>query len=173
MRWKISHGGHDPRHIDLVATFALLILIVAACRYLSAGSDPPSATAFIVPNLPTPLTTEAVVTVTAAAARGPQIQLTEPPPAPPTTTIPVPPHYATWLKLAQCESGGNWSINTGNGFYGGLQFTITSWRGAGGWQHASRPDLAEPLDQMWAAETLLMMQGWGAWPACARRLGLR
>ncbi|HEV7602757.1 MAG TPA: hypothetical protein VGO49_21200 [Bradyrhizobium sp.] len=50
MRWKIGHGGHDPRRIDLVAAFALLILIVAACRYLSSSSDAPSTTAFIVPS---------------------------------------------------------------------------------------------------------------------------
>jgi hypothetical protein len=49
-RWKIGHGGHDSRHIDLVATFALPILIVAACRFLSTGSDAPSTTAFIVPS---------------------------------------------------------------------------------------------------------------------------
>ena len=50
MRWKNGHGGHDPRHIDLIATFALLILIVAACRFLSPGPDAPSTTAFIVPS---------------------------------------------------------------------------------------------------------------------------
>jgi hypothetical protein len=49
MRWKIGHGDHDPRHIDLIAAFALLVLIVAACRFLS-GSDAPSTTAFIVPS---------------------------------------------------------------------------------------------------------------------------
>jgi hypothetical protein len=121
-------------------------------------------------NLP-PMLTPATVAV--VAARGPAIQLTEPPPAPPTTTIPVPPHFDVWVELAECESGGDWSINTGNGYYGGLQFTLTSWNATGGWQHAPRPDLADALDQMWAAEVLLMHQGWGAWPACARRLGLR
>src|ERR1700710_806410 len=50
MRWKTGHGGHDPRHIDLIATFALLVLIVAACRFLTARSDAPSVTAFIVPS---------------------------------------------------------------------------------------------------------------------------
>jgi hypothetical protein len=50
MRWKISHRGHDPRHIDLIAVFALLILIVAACRFLSGRSNPPPTTAFIVPS---------------------------------------------------------------------------------------------------------------------------
>ncbi len=50
MRWKIGHGGHDPRHVDLIAAFALLILIVAACHFLSAGSGTPSTTASIVPS---------------------------------------------------------------------------------------------------------------------------
>ena len=50
MRWKTSHRDHDPRHVDLIAAFALLILIVAACRYLSSSSDTPSTTAFIVPS---------------------------------------------------------------------------------------------------------------------------
>jgi hypothetical protein len=99
-----------------------------------------------------------------------QIQITEPPPPPPQ---PLPEHHDIWLRLAECESGGDWSINTGNGFYGGLQFTLTSWRAAGGGQYASRPDLASMLGQMWTAERLLDVQGWGAWPACARRLGLR
>jgi hypothetical protein len=50
MRWKIGHGGHDPRHVDLIATFALLILIVAACRFLSGSTAAPPTTAFIVPS---------------------------------------------------------------------------------------------------------------------------
>jgi hypothetical protein len=50
MRWKISHRGHDPRQIDLIAIFALLILIVAACRFLGGGSEAPSTTAFIDPS---------------------------------------------------------------------------------------------------------------------------
>jgi hypothetical protein len=50
MRWKISHRGHDPRQIDLIAILALLILIVAACRFFGRGSDPPGTTAFVVPS---------------------------------------------------------------------------------------------------------------------------
>lgn len=78
----------------------------------------------------------------------------------------------TWNRLAGCESGGNWSINTGNGYYGGVQFSLSSWRYAGGTAWASRPDLATRAEQVWAAERLLARQGWGAWPACSRRLGL-
>lgn len=78
----------------------------------------------------------------------------------------------TWNRLAQCESGGNWSINTGNGYYGGLQFSLASWRYVDGDRHAPRPDLATRTQQVWAAERLLDVQGWSAWPACSRKLGL-
>ncbi|MFG2141592.1 transglycosylase family protein [Streptomyces sp. NPDC048650] len=73
---------------------------------------------------------------------------------------------ATWDKVAQCESGGNWSINTGNGYYGGLQFSNSSWAAAGGTQYASRADLATKAQQISAAEKLLAIQGPGAW-SCA------
>ena len=76
---------------------------------------------------------------------------------------------ATWDALAQCESGGNWSINTGNGFYGGLQFTQQSWNGVG---MSGSPATATREQQIEAGERLLAIQGWGAWPACSAKLGL-
>ena len=76
---------------------------------------------------------------------------------------------ATWDALAQCESGGNWSINTGNGFYGGLQFTQQSWNGVG---MSGSPANATRAQQIEAGERLLAIQGWGAWPACSAKLGL-
>lgn len=76
---------------------------------------------------------------------------------------------ATWDALAQCESGGNWSINTGNGFYGGLQFTQQSWTGVG---MSGSPATATREQQIEAGERLLAIQGWGAWPACSAKLGL-
>ena len=76
---------------------------------------------------------------------------------------------ATWDALAQCESGGNWSINTGNGFYGGLQFTQQSWNGVG---MSGSPATATHAQQIEAGERLLAIQGWGAWPACSAKLGL-
>lgn len=78
---------------------------------------------------------------------------------------------ATWDAVAECESGGNWSINTGNGYYGGLQFSQSSWAAAGGTQYASRADLASKGQQIAAAEKLLDLQGPGAW-ACAGAGGL-
>ncbi|SES13976.1 transglycosylase family protein [Streptomyces qinglanensis] len=77
----------------------------------------------------------------------------------------------TWDKVAQCESSGNWQANTGNGYYGGLQFSQSSWAAAGGTAYASRADLATKDQQIAVAEKLLKMQGPGAW-ACAGAGGL-
>lgn len=79
---------------------------------------------------------------------------------------------ATWDAVAQCESGGNWSINTGNGYYGGLQFSQSSWAAAGGLKYAPRADLATKAQQIAVAERLLDMQGPGAW-GCASAGNLR
>jgi hypothetical protein len=79
---------------------------------------------------------------------------------------------STWDRLASCESGGNWGINTGNGYYGGVQFDVGTWRSNGGGAFASRPDLAGKSEQITVAERVLDARGWGPWPACSRRLGL-
>src|SRR5947209_15945746 len=79
---------------------------------------------------------------------------------------------STWDRLAGCESGGRWSINTGNGFYGGLQFTASTWRGFGGTAYAPRADLATRAQQIAIAERVLRVQGWKAWPACTAKLHL-
>lgn len=124
---------------------------------------------------------ELPATVTEEAERGVAYQET-PLPTTTTTTESVPvtsetppaiPHYGTWLRLAECESNGNWHINTGNGFYGGLQFTNQSWKGAGGLKYAQRADWATPEQQMIIAERLLDLQGWNAWPGCSNKLSLR
>jgi resuscitation-promoting factor RpfA len=73
---------------------------------------------------------------------------------------------STWDSVAGCESGGNWSINTGNGYYGGLQFSQSTWEAYGGGQYASRADQATREEQIAVAEQTLAGQGWGAW-ACA------
>ncbi|NUL49184.1 cell wall function protein [Cellulosimicrobium funkei] len=83
------------------------------------------------------------------------------------------PTSGAWQALAQCESGGNWSINTGNGYYGGLQFSASSWAGAGGTQYAPLPHQATPAEQIATAEVLRANGGWGHWPACSAQLGLR
>jgi len=75
-----------------------------------------------------------------------------------------------WSGVAQCESSGNWHINTGNGFYGGLQFTQSTWDAYGGQSFASRADLASEAAQVTVAERVLDGQGVGAWPVCGRYL---
>jgi LysM repeat protein len=75
-----------------------------------------------------------------------------------------------WSAVAQCESSGNWSINTGNGYYGGLQFSPSTWSAYGGNAYASRADLASPAQQIAVAERVLGGQGAGAWPTCGSRL---
>jgi resuscitation-promoting factor RpfA len=76
-----------------------------------------------------------------------------------------------WDALAQCESGGRWNINTGNGYYGGVQFTASTWRAYGGTQFAARADLASREQQIAVAGRVLAGQGPGAWPACSRSTG--
>ncbi|OIJ67264.1 transglycosylase family protein [Streptomyces mangrovisoli] len=78
----------------------------------------------------------------------------------------------TWDKVAACESSGNWHINTGNGFYGGLQFTQSTWEAYGGTRYAARADLATKDQQIAVAEKVLDGQGPGAWPVCSLRAGL-
>jgi resuscitation-promoting factor RpfA len=76
---------------------------------------------------------------------------------------------SAWDKLAQCESGGNWKINSGNGYYGGIQFNATTWRAFGG---SGMPHQASKSEQIAVAERTLAAQGWNAWPACSRKMGL-
>ena len=80
------------------------------------------------------------------------------------------PSGSVWDKLAKCESGGNWSINTGNGYYGGLQFSLGTWRAYGG---SGLPSNASREQQIAIAKKLQADAGWGAWPACSRKVGLR
>ncbi|MFD3543470.1 transglycosylase family protein [Streptomyces sp. NPDC058662] len=77
-----------------------------------------------------------------------------------------------WDCVADCESGGRWAVNTGNGFYGGLQFGQPTWEEYGGTAFAARADLASREQQIRVAEAVLGAQGWEAWPACSKRYGL-
>jgi LysM repeat protein len=124
--------------------------------------------------------------VTAAMARAAQAAIPDPPPPAPASTAPVSysqpgpssaaPVYSSapastgggvnWNAIAACESGGNWSISTGNGFYGGLQFTQQTWLGYGGGQYAGSANLATPSEQIAVAQRVLAGQGIGAWPVC-------
>ncbi|MFF6992855.1 transglycosylase family protein [Streptomyces sp. NPDC010273] len=76
-----------------------------------------------------------------------------------------------WDRIAQCESGGNWHINTGNGYYGGLQFSAGTWRAYGGSAYAATADQASKSAQITVAGKVQRAQGWGAWPVCSVRAG--
>jgi LysM repeat protein len=104
----------------------------------------------------------------APAAPAPQMSYVAPAAPRPTPPAPVAANYATgstvWDHIAACESGGNWAINTGNGYYGGLQFTQATWAGAGGLQYAPRADLASRDQQIAVASKLSLSN----WPVCGR-----
>lgn len=77
-----------------------------------------------------------------------------------------------WDQVAACESNGNWSVNTGNGYYGGLQFSTSTWGAFGGRWYAARADQATKSQQIAIARRVLAVQGPGAWPTCGARAGL-
>lgn len=108
---------------------------------------------------------------TAASVATPSSQQSTPAPARTSTLRPIGQiSGSVWDRLAQCESSGNWAINTGNGYYGGLQFSLSSWRAVGG---SGYPHQASKSEQIARAEKLQAIQGWGAWPACTIKLGIR
>ncbi|QKW26850.1 LysM peptidoglycan-binding domain-containing protein [Streptomyces seoulensis] len=76
-----------------------------------------------------------------------------------------------WDRIARCESGGDWHINTGNGYYGGLQFAASTWRAYGGAAYAATADRASRSQQIAVATRVQQAQGWGAWPVCSARAG--
>jgi LysM repeat protein len=99
--------------------------------------------------------------LTAASVAG-TVALTGPAAATPTSSV-------DWDAIAKCESGGNWSINTGNGYHGGLQFSPRTWRAHGGSRYANTANRASRAEQIRIAERVLDKQGIGAWPTCGRK----
>jgi resuscitation-promoting factor RpfB len=89
------------------------------------------------------------------------------------TAVPTISDGSIWDALASCEAGGNWAINTGNGFYGGVQFDQNTWERSGGLDYAPRADLATREEQIAVATVTQQRQGWGAWPVCSVRAGAR
>jgi hypothetical protein len=119
------------------------------------------------------VTTAAPPTTAAPTTTAPPPTTAAPQPAPepqPASTYGDPYDPATWDRLAGCESGGNWHIDTGNGYYGGLQFSLQSWQGVGG---TGYPHEHSREHQIQMGIRLWEVQGWGAWPGCSRKLGYR
>ena len=87
-----------------------------------------------------------------------------------TAEAPSVPGNSVFDRLAECESGGNWQANTGNGYYGGVQFSASTWRAVGG---SGLPHQHSREEQIKRATILQKQSGWGQWPSCASKLGLR
>ena len=102
-----------------------------------------------------------------AAARSEQQRPVPPAPPAPAAAAPI---GAPWVALAECEASGNWAMNSGNGYYGGLQFNLGTWKSHGG---NGMPHENSPAQQIEIAKRVQASQGWGAWPACSRKIGLR
>lgn len=144
---------------------------VADPKKLSAGEDvrvPASGEQLQSRPMPTDLPQTDTVQTPVAVASPPPL----PPPQPPAPATPAAAPLGdttAWDRLAQCESGGHWNENTGNGFYGGLQFTLGTWRSVGG---TGLPNQASRAEQIHRGEILQARDGWGPWPACSAKLGL-
>ncbi|MFG2653026.1 transglycosylase family protein [Streptomyces sp. NPDC048436] len=127
----------------VVAAVSSLLLPFSASASASAST---SASAAAVPPLPSPGPGKASAAYDCSRTEGP------------------------WSCLAQCESNGRWHVNTGNGFYGGLQFRQSTWEEYGGLKYAPRADLATRKEQVKVAEKVLRVQGWKAWPTCSKKI---
>jgi Transglycosylase-like domain len=146
-------GGSIRSHPVDLAQPAFRSVVVGASVVSLATLDLPGPVS--VPTVPTTTTT----TTTTAP----------PPPTPTTTGPPTSPLGGVWAELRQCESGGNYATNTGNGYYGAYQFSATTWHGLG---FTGLPSDAPPAVQDEAAVELQARSGWGQWPACSEALGL-
>jgi resuscitation-promoting factor RpfB len=122
--------------------------------------------------------TRAAVDTAPATTEAPATTVAPPPEPPAPAQQPVasgtgyndPNNPAAWDRLAQCESGGNWAANTGNGYYGGIQFSLSSWQAVGG---TGRPDQASRETQIAMGQRLWNQGGWSHWPGCSSALGYR
>jgi hypothetical protein len=138
----------------------------------ATAPDPPGGLSIALSSLPRP-----VVPAPAAPAAPPPVPAAAPVTTTPSTVAPaavapVPataPSTGVWAELRQCESGGDYSIDTGNGYYGAYQFSAATWHGLG---YPGLPNQAPPAVQDQAAARLQARSGWGQWPECSQKLGL-
>jgi hypothetical protein len=159
---------------DLTIALASLHLPVPARRVVHHRSPRPVAPAPTVPATTVPVTTPTTVPVAVPATPAPTTPSpAAPAPAPaPTPTAPggpVAPSPTVWAELRECESGDNYTIDTGNGYYGAYQFSASTWAALG---YPGLPNQAPPAVQDQAAERLQAMRGWEPWPGCSAKLGL-
>ena len=147
MRSRLRAVARPRRALTLLASTLMTLLLVAGTGLVAAG-------AAHADTRPSP---------------GPTLHSTQ------TTKRPAarPRHYRAWNRIARCESTSRWHVNTGNGYYGGLQISPGTWRAFGGARYARLPHRASRVQQMRVAERILRGQGWGAWPHCSRVAGIR
>jgi hypothetical protein len=185
-----------PR-VRLAIVLAAFAALIGSLAILSAPASPSQyETSEAVTAPPRPLRPDDTTTTTVPP---PPTTTTQPPPPPTTTTTqappppvtttqpPPPPHPepearssgvgsgdpysdASWDRLAGCESGGDWSVNTGNGYYGGIQFSLSSWRSVGG---SGYPHENSRAEQIHRGQLLWEQGGWAHWPACTSSFGWR
>jgi hypothetical protein len=185
-----NKGDGSAQHDDLAPTGPPAVPDRLPTTELPTQSLPTMAPA-VVFNSAAPTTTTAAPTTTTTAAPtttaakpriatliAPSTTTTRPPATTTTTAAPVaaarvatrpdPAAQSTWEQLARCESNGNWSADTGNGYFGGLQFALATWRGLGG---TGYPHQASKATQIAMGKKLYQRSGWAAWPGCQRKLG--
>jgi len=136
----------------------------------TVAAAPESRATTAAPVAPTTSTTAKPRPSTTSTTRAPTTTTTRPAPAP--TPPPAVSNTATWDALANCETGGNWAMNTGNGYSGGLQFHSATWLQMGGAQYAPAAWMASREAQIAVGERVRAAVGFSAWPGCARKLGL-
>ena len=142
---------------------------------MAGGSTAPRTPDLILPGYRSVVVGATVVALASLDLPGPPSVPTVPPapavaaPPLPTPTPPPSPLGGVWAELRRCESGDDYTIDTGNGYYGAYQFSAATWHGLG---FTGLPDQAPPAFQDEAAVELQTRSGWGQWPACSRRLGL-
>ncbi|HEX7042826.1 MAG TPA: transglycosylase family protein [Patescibacteria group bacterium] len=168
VRWYLRPSIIGAVVLTIIGFFVVLnstsVLSLSAKKEVLAAKEIPTPT-----KAPTP-----TVTLTPTPTEIPTPTLTPTPTATPTATptpMPTanPEDTSNWDRLSQCETHGNWSDDTGNGYYGGLQFSQSSWEAVGG---SGNPAAASRDEQILRAKTLFDREGWGAWGECARKVGL-
>jgi hypothetical protein len=163
-----------------VAFPAVAALAVALAALAGTGTPTAEPLALASPEVagaahdPTPPATNVTLEILAEPIASPEPEARSPRSDAAMDVAPDPSRLDTWEAVAGCESGyggeARWDLDTGNGYYGGLQFSLDSWRWVGG---RGYPHEASKTEQIRRAELLLERQGWAAWPACSRKLGLR
>lgn len=159
---RIFNANEQIQSPDLIYPGEVLRIPAASEQLANRTMPADTGAAVVQPQIPEDNETSEVQPTAPAVASPPA-------PAEQSTNIPVSASGSIWDELAQCESGGDWSIDTGNSFYGGLQFTLSSWYSVGG---TGYPNQASRDEQIMRAELLQARQGWGAWPVCSAKIGL-